>query len=84
MIINLWNECVVGKYKGEIEQGDISFFINKDYSQDLAGSQNSDSINKAIDRLRDPIKHMNPEEQGKAMKYIQNLTKLADIYEGSA
>jgi len=83
MIINLWNECVVGKYKGEIERGDISFFINKDYSQDLAGSQNSDSINKAIDRLRDPIKHMNPEEQGKAMKYIQNLTKLADIYEGS-
>jgi hypothetical protein len=84
MIINLWNECVVGKYKGEIERGDISFFIDKDYSQDLAGSQNSDSINKAIDRLRDPIKHMNPDEQGKAMKYIQNLTKLADIYEGSA
>ena len=82
MIINLWNECVVGKYKGEIERGDISFFIDKDYSQDLAGSQNSDSINKAIDRLRDPIKHMNPDEQGKAMKYIQNLTKLADIYEG--
>ena len=83
MIINLWNECVVGKYKGEIERGDISFFINKDYSKDLAGSQNSDSINKAIDRLRDPIKHMNPEEQGKAMKYIQNLSELADIYEGS-
>jgi len=84
MIINLWNECVVGKYKGEIEHGDISFFISKDYSHDLAGSNNSDKINNAIDRLREPIKQMNPEEQGKAMKYIQNLTKLADIYEAGA
>ena len=81
MIINLWNECVIGKYKGEIERGDIGFFINKDYSQDLADSQNPDKINNAINRLRSPIKQMNPDEQGKAMKYIQNLTKLADIYD---
>ena len=80
MIISLWNECVVGKYKSEIEQGDIGFFINKDYSQDLSVSQNSDKIQQAINRLRDPIKQMNSDEQGKAMKYIQNLTKLADIY----
>jgi len=80
MIISIWNECVVGKYKSEIEQGDIGFFINKDYSQDLSVSQNSDKIQQAINRLRDPIKQMNPDEQGKAMKYIQNLTKLADIY----
>ncbi len=80
MIISIWNECVVGKYKTEIEQGDIGFFINKDYSQDLSVSQNSDKIQQAINRLRDPIKQMNPDEQGKAMKYIQNLTKLADIY----
>lgn len=84
MIINIWNECVVGKYKGEIERGDIGFFIAKDYSKDLMDSQNPDSINRAIDRLREPIKQMNPDEQGKAMKYIQNLTKLADIYETSA
>jgi hypothetical protein len=83
MIIKLWNEFVVGKYKGEIECGDIGFFINKDYSHDLVDSHNSDKIKNAIDRLREPIKQMNPDEQGKAMKYIQNLTKLADIYEAS-
>ena len=80
MIISIWNECVVGKYKSEIEQGDIGFFINKDYSQDLSVSQNSDKIQQAINRLREPIKQMNTDEQIKAMKYIQNLTKLADIY----
>ena len=81
MIIKLWNELVVGKYKSEIQKGDIGFFVNKDYSNDLADAQNSNKIMNAIDRLRGPIKQMSPDEQGKAMKYIQNLTKLADIYE---
>ncbi len=80
MLIKLWSDFVVGKYKGEIENGDIGFFVNKDYSNDLTDSQNSDKIKNAIDRLREPIKQMNPDEQAKAMKYIQNLTKLADIY----
>ena len=83
MIIKLWNELVVGKYKGEIQNGDIGFFVNKDYSNDLADAQNSNKIMNAIDRLRGPIKQMTLDEQGKAMKYIQNLTKLADIYEGA-
>ena len=81
MIIKLWNELVVGKYKSEIQNGDIGFFVNKDYSNDLANAENSNKIMNAIDRLRGPIKQMTTDEQGKAMKYIQNLTKLADIYE---
>ena len=83
MIIKLWNEFVVGKYKDEIYNGDIAFFINKDYSHDLVDSHNSDKIKNAIDRLREPIKQMNPDEQGKAMKYIQNLTRIAYIYEAN-
>jgi hypothetical protein len=81
MIIKLWNELVVGKYKSEIQNGDIGFFVNKDYSNDLANAENSNKIMNAINRLRGPIKQMTTDEQGKAMKYIQNLTKLADIYE---
>jgi hypothetical protein len=80
MIIKLWNDFVVGKYKEEIEKGDIGFFVNKDYSTDLADAHNSSKITQAIDRLRAPIKQMSSDEQTKAMKYIQNLTKLADIY----
>ena len=84
MIVKIWNTYIVGKYKEEIEKGDISFFINKDYSQDLVYANNSDKIIESIDRLRMPIKAMNQKEQAKTMKYIQNLTKLASMYESTS
>lgn len=81
MIVKIWNTFIVGKYKGEIEAGNIDFFINKDYSNDVLTSQHSDKIMESIDRLRKPIKQMTPEDQAKTMKYIQNLTKLASMCE---
>ena len=81
MIVKIWNAYIVGKYKPEIESGNIDFFINKDYSQDVSGASNSDKIMESINRLREPIKNMTPESQAKTMKYIQNLTKLAAMCE---
>jgi hypothetical protein len=79
MIVKIWNAFVVGKYKGEIEAGNIDFFINKDYSTDVSSASNSDKIMESINRLREPIKNMCPDNQSKVMKYIQNLTKLAEL-----
>ena len=81
MIVKIWNTFIVSKYKSEIEAGNIEFFINKDYSQDVSTTSNSDKIMESIDRLRDPIKNMSVENQSKVMKYIQNLTKLAQLCE---
>jgi hypothetical protein len=81
MIVKIWNAFIVSKYKSEIEAGNIEFFINKDYSQDVSTTSNSDKIMESIDRLRDPIKNMSAENQAKVMKYIQNLTKLAQVCE---
>ena len=81
MIVKIWNSFIVSKYKNEIEAGNIDFFINKDYSQDVSYASNSDKIMEAIDRLRDPIKKMSLEDQAKTLKYIQNLTKLAQLCE---
>ena len=81
MIVKIWNSYVVGKYKSEIEAGNIDFFINKDYSGDVSAASNSDKIMESINRLREPIKQMSPENQAKTMKYIQNLTKLSAMCE---
>ena len=82
MIIKIWHTHVVEKYETVIDNGDISFFINKDYSTDLTNTDNSEKITEAIDRLRNPVKLMTPDEQQKVMKYIQNLKKLSTLYQG--
>lgn len=81
MIVKIWNAFIVNKYKSEIEAGNIEFFVNKDYSQDISATNNSDKIMECIDRLREPIKNMSVENQSKVMKYIQNLTKLSQLCE---
>jgi hypothetical protein len=81
MIIKIWKSNIVDKYKRQIEDGDISFFIEKDYSGDLSIAEYSDKIMEGIDRLRQPIKDMAPDNRAKTMKYIQNLTKLCILYE---
>jgi len=37
-------------------------------------------ILEKIDCLRGPVRNMNNEDQQKVMKYLQNLTKLSDMY----
>jgi phage-related tail protein len=81
LIVKIWKTFIANKYSEEIEKGDIRFFIDKDYSNDVADSGSSDQIMSSINRLREPIKNMGAENQEKAMKYIQNLTKLSQLYE---
>jgi hypothetical protein len=81
MIVKIWKTFIADKYKTEIASGDISFFINKDYSEDVVNSNGSDKIMEAINRLRQPVKNMSYENQAKSMKYIQNLTKLSVLCE---
>ena len=81
MIVKIWKGFIADKYKAQILAGDIGFFISKDYSSDVSTAAGSDKIMESIDRLREPVKNMGPENQAKVMKYIQNLTKLADLCE---
>jgi hypothetical protein len=81
MIVKIWKTFIADKYKEEIVSGNITFFVDKDYSNDISVSQNSDKIMESIDRLRTPIKNMTTENQAKTMKYIQNLTKLSYLCE---
>jgi len=79
MLMNVFNTCVVKPYRNEINSGDIKFFINKDYSNDI-GTEYSNMILTKIDMLREPVGRMESSEQAKVLKYIQNLMKLCDIY----
>ena len=80
LLIKLWKKHVNAKYQTEIEAGNIDFFLTKNYSGDLTKAQNSEQINEIIERLRGPISLMSEENKQKTIKYIQNLTKLTNLY----
>jgi hypothetical protein len=80
MLIVTWKESVTDVYSDKIECGDKTFFLEKDYKGDLDGNTSADKIADSIDKLRQPIREMGEENQEKAMRYVQNLTKLSKLY----
>ena len=82
MIYKGYKKHLIDLYRKEIETGDITFFIDKDYKGDLnkLGASNNIILDK-IDSLREPVRNMGPTEQLKVVKYMQNMMKLSDMYE---
>lgn len=80
-LIKVWHKYVYTQYHDYIEQGDISYFLDKDYSNDVRNVSNQSKTLDAINRLRDPLKNMGEKNKAHAVKYIQNLCKLCHMYE---
>ena len=80
LIISAFKDSVSEVYHNEIDRGDLEFFINKDYGADMGAGGVSNAVLEKIDCLREPVRQMNKNDQDKAIKYIQNLTKLCDLY----
>lgn len=81
MLLKIWHQFIFVPYQTQINEGDITFFLEKDYSQDLSQLQNNKEIVKIIDNsLRNPIYNMSDINKSHCMKYIQILCKLSDTY----
>uniref|UniRef100_A0A6C0FIY6 Uncharacterized protein n=1 Tax=viral metagenome TaxID=1070528 RepID=A0A6C0FIY6_9ZZZZ len=80
MLIGIWNSYISSKYSQQIDAGDISFFIDNDYTDDVSAMESSTQIMEAVDKLRQPIRDMGDDNREKTMKYIQNLKKICDLY----
>jgi hypothetical protein len=80
LILTVWNDQVKQKYGEYIAQGDINFFIEKDYSQDLKDSTNSSKIIEVIDRIREPLNKLNSEQKETVVYYLQNLNIICENY----
>ena len=80
LIVNIWKIYISDKYTLEIEGGNIDFFINRNYNDDLKENDNASNILSKIDTLREPVKQMGEDNKMKTIRYIQNLTKLCNLY----
>jgi hypothetical protein len=79
LMITTWKNRINEKYREQILKGDIMFFVEKDY-RDEAPEYYDSTVENVIDDLRTVIRSMDETNVGTAMKYIQNLCKLADLY----
>lgn len=78
MIITAWKTHVSDKYEEHILAGDIDYFLNKDYTQELP--MYNPTIEQSIQDLRKAIQSMSEENKKKSIQYIQNLCKLSKLY----
>ena len=80
-IIKVWYTNVSIPYGEEISNGNIDFFINKDYSADLVDVNKNDEIIKMIEKIRGPIASTSDVNKEHSLKYLQNLNKLSLAYQ---
>ena len=78
-LIGIWKTSVVDVYEEAIMKGDKEYFINKDYSEDL-GEGGTDRMMNVIEDVRLLIRNTSEENKDKAIKYLQNLTKICKLY----
>lgn len=79
-LIKAWYKFVYLPYHEEIAQGNVSFFFEKDYSQDLQKLKNPNQVLQIIDTIRDPLKTLSEENRAIVAQYVQNLTQLSFTY----
>jgi hypothetical protein len=80
LLVKLWHQFVHIPYNEVLCAGNLEYFINKDYSNDVGNLSNSSDVLVAIEKLRNPIKEMSDENRKHSLEYLNNLNKLSDAY----
>jgi len=82
MLLKGWKASINDEYKKQIQEGDFDFFLNKEYDRDIGGDlkQSSSQILDAINLIKIKFRDMDETNRKKTIKYVQNLTKLCDLY----
>ena len=78
-LIKIWKTSVVDLYKNEIENNDYTFFLNKNYKNDLPHDSTNRTL-QTINSIQILLKDTNKKNKEKSMKYVQNLTKICTLY----
>lgn len=84
MITTVFYKKLAVPYQKEIESGDAAFFIDKNWSGDVADSPENalsrDVVLDKIERMRESVRNMSASDQQKSIQYIKNLAQLSRLY----
>jgi len=80
-IIEIWFYYISTPYLSMIQKGDFNYFENKNYKNDMKDlNDNSKYVLESYDSMRVSISELDNNKKLKAMKNIQILTKLSNLY----
>jgi len=81
MIVSVWYRYICLKYEDEIEKENLEYFLTKDYSSDLKMDENAaNKVLEGIDKIREPLRHLDAGNRKKTIQYLKNLNQLSKIY----
>jgi hypothetical protein len=79
LILSSWKTHVTDKYDKQIEAGNLEYFLEKNYSEDITEPYTI-STDNTINELKNAIGNMSVENKAISLKYVQNLCKLSKLY----
>jgi len=83
MLLSVWYRYIYMKYAEKIEEENIDYFLNKDYTEDVAKlekNSSGSSVLESINKLKGPLKELDEENTSKCIQYLKNLNNLSNMY----
>ena len=80
LIITSWKHYVLEKYEENIMSGNVEYFLEKDYSDDVKDTGDAANILDKIIVIKNTMKGLDKANLDKTVTYLQNLTKLCKVY----
>ena len=81
IIIRGWHKYVYLPYANYIDGGDLDFFLNKNYAEDMNQvSSGKDDFLKMIEKVRKPLQEMEDVNKEHTKEYLRKLNKLSQIW----
>jgi hypothetical protein len=82
-IIRVWKNRIAAKYGQHIADGNFDIFVTMDLSEDIIDNpaDNKEEVVTHLQNMLNSIIKMDEHNKNKAFKYIQNITKLSEMYQ---
>lgn len=81
LILKIWHKYIYTPYNDKIEAGDLEFFFEKDYAEDLKNLKNNEKILKVINTsLREPLRLMDEVNMDKCRQHFKLVTRICARY----
>ena len=78
--IKTWNEKITIHYNEQIMKRDVSFFLNKDYENDLSETGQMNTLLKYINDFKENYESLSEETKMEFINFIVELTHKSHLY----